>query len=111
MRIALVLLFLLALGSVPGSMLPQQGNNPSGVQQYFVSHPALAPWLNHLGLFNVFGAPWFAAIYLLLFVSLVGGVAPRTFRLPGSPRTLPPPPPRHPPLLPGSPGHPPPLPP
>jgi len=33
MRIALVLLFLLALGSVPGSMLPQQGNNPSGVQQ------------------------------------------------------------------------------
>ena len=95
MRIALVLLFLLALGSVPGSMLPQQGNNPSGVQQYFVSHPALAPWLNHLGLFNVFGAPWFAAIYLLLFVSLVGCVVPRTFRLAGSARTLPPRAPRH----------------
>src|SRR6266704_5034907 len=95
MRIALVLLFLLALGSVPGSMLPQQGNNPSGVQQYFVSHPALAPWLNHLGLFNVFGAPWFAAIYLLLFVSLVGCVVPRTFRLAGSARSLPPRAPRH----------------
>src|SRR5271166_5622867 len=95
MRIALVLLFLLALGSVPGSMLPQQGTNPAGVQQYFTSHPALAPWLSRLGLFNVFGAPWFAAIYLLLFVSLVGCVVPRTFRLAGSARTLPPRAPRH----------------
>ncbi len=95
MRIALVLLFLLALGSVPGSMLPQQGADPAGVQQYFASHPALAPWLNHLGLFNVFAAPWFAAIYLLLFASLVGCVVPRTFRLAGSARTLPPRAPRH----------------
>ncbi len=95
MRIALVLLFLLALGSVPGSMLPQQSTNLAGVQQYFTSHPALAPWLNHLGLFNVFGAPWFAAIYLLLFASLVGCVVPRTFRLAGSARTLPPRAPRH----------------
>jgi cytochrome c biogenesis protein len=95
MRIALLLLFLLALGSVPGSMLPQEGTNPAGVQQYVTSHPALAPVLNHLGLFNVFGAPWFAAIYLLLFVSLVGCVVPRTFRLAGSARTLPPRAPRH----------------
>ncbi len=95
MRIALILLFLLALGSVPGSMLPQQGNNPSGVQQYYASHPALAPWLGRLGLFNVFGAPWFAAIYLLLFASLVGCVVPRTVRLAGSARALPPRAPRH----------------
>jgi cytochrome c biogenesis protein len=95
MRIALILLFLLALGSIPGSMLPQQGNNPAGVTQYFKSHPALAPVLNHLGLFNVFAAPWFAAIYLLLFLSLVGCVVPRTFRLAGSARTLPPRAPRN----------------
>jgi cytochrome c biogenesis protein len=95
MRIALILLFLLALGSVPGSMLPQEGTNPAGVAQYFISHPALAPLLNHLGLFNVFGAPWFAAIYLLLFASLVGCVVPRTFRLAGSARTLPPRAPRY----------------
>ncbi len=95
MRIALILLFLLALASVPGSMLPQQGSNPSGVQQYYTSHPALAPWLNRLDLFNVFAAPWFAAIYLLLFASLVGCVVPRTFRLAGSARTLPPRAPRH----------------
>ena len=108
MRIALVLLFLLALGSVPGSMLPQQGTNPAGVQQYFASHPALAPWLSHLGLFNVFGAPWFAAIYLLLFASLVGCVVPRTFRLAGSARTLPPRAPRTWPGCPGPPSTPPP---
>src|SRR6201993_5202937 len=95
MRIALILLFLLALASVPGSMLPQQGSSPSGVLQYYTSHPALAPWLNRFGLFNVFAAPWFAAIYLLLFVSLVGCVVPRTFRLAGSARTLPPRAPRH----------------
>ncbi len=95
MRIALVLLFLLALGSVPGSMLPQEGNDPAGVQQYYTSHPGLAPLLNHLGLFNVFAAPWFAAIYLLLFASLVGCVVPRTFRLAGSARTLPPRAPRN----------------
>jgi cytochrome c biogenesis protein len=95
MRVALVLLFLLALGSVPGSILPQEGASPSAVQQYFTSHPALAPVLNHLGLFNVFAAPWFAAIYLLLFASLVGCVVPRTFRLAGSARTLPPRAPRN----------------
>jgi cytochrome c biogenesis protein len=95
MRIALILLFLLALASVPGSILPQEGNNAPGVQQYYTAHPALAPWLNHLGLFNVFAAPWFAAIYLLLFASLVGCVVPRTFRLAGSTRTLPPRAPRN----------------
>jgi cytochrome c biogenesis protein len=95
MRIALVLLFLLALGSVPGSILPQEGTDAAGVQQYFTSHPSLAPLLSHLGLFDVFGAPWFASIYLLLFVSLVGCVVPRTFRLAGSTRTLPPQAPRN----------------
>jgi cytochrome c biogenesis protein len=95
MRVALILLFLLALGSVPGSMLPQEGNDPASVQQYYTAHPAIAPLLNHLGLFNVFAAPWFAAIYLLLFASLVGCVVPRTFRLAGSARTLPPRAPRN----------------
>jgi cytochrome c biogenesis protein len=95
MRTALILLFLLALGSIPGSVLPQQGTDPSAVQQYYTSHPDLAPWMNRLDLFNVFAAPWFAAIYLLLFASLVGCVVPRTFRLAGSARTPPPRAPRN----------------
>jgi cytochrome c biogenesis protein len=95
MRTALILLFLLALGSVPGSILPQEGTDPAQVQQYYTAHPELAPWLNRLDLFNVFAAPWFAAIYLLLFTSLVGCVVPRTFRLVGAARTPPPRAPRN----------------
>ncbi|HEV3382246.1 MAG TPA: cytochrome c biogenesis protein ResB [Trebonia sp.] len=94
MRTALVLLFLLALGAIPGSIIPQTGNDPAQVQQYFISHPALAPWLSRFGLFDVYGSPWFAAIYLLLFISLVGCVVPRTFRLVGQSRTPPPKAPR-----------------
>ena len=90
MRTALILLFLLALASVPGSVLPQQGIDPAAVSQYYQSHPSLAPILNRLSLFNVFSAPWFAAIYLLLFASLAGCVLPRTVRLLGSARQQPP---------------------
>ncbi|HEY6277064.1 MAG TPA: cytochrome c biogenesis protein ResB [Streptosporangiaceae bacterium] len=95
MRTALVLLFLLAVASVPGSVLPQEGLDPQAVQQYYLSHPALAPWLARLSLFNVFAAPWFAAVYLLLFLSLAGCVIPRTFRLAGSARQPPPRAPRN----------------
>jgi cytochrome c biogenesis protein len=95
MRTALILLFLLALGAIPGSILPQDGTDPSAVQQYYTSHPAIAPWLNRLDLFNVYASPWFAAIYLLLFASLVGCVVPRTFRLVGAARTPPPRAPRN----------------
>ena len=78
MRTALVLLFLLAVGSIPGSILPQRGVNPENVQRYFVEHPQLAPVIDRLGGFEVFRAPWFAAIYVLLFTSLIGCILPRT---------------------------------
>ena len=39
MRTALVLLFLLALASVPGSLLPQRPLNPAKVDQYIAAHP------------------------------------------------------------------------
>jgi cytochrome c biogenesis protein len=77
MRTALLLLFLLALASVPGSFLPQRGLNPVAVQEYFAEHPDLAPVLDRLYLFDVFAAPWFAAVYLLLFVSLIGCLGSR----------------------------------
>jgi cytochrome c biogenesis protein len=95
MRTALILLFLLALASVPGSVLPQEGTDPAAVSQYYTAHPGLAPLLNDLSLFNVFSAPWFAAIYLLLFASLAGCVLPRTVRLVGQARQRPPRAPRN----------------
>jgi cytochrome c biogenesis protein len=77
MRTALVLLFLLAVAAIPGSVLPQRGVNREKVAGYFTTHPTLAPWLDRLGAFEVFASPWFSAIYLLLFTSLVGCVLPR----------------------------------
>jgi cytochrome c biogenesis protein len=77
MRIALVLLFLLALGALPGALLPQRSLNQGLVDEYFADHPSLAPLLDRLGFFDVFAAPWFAAVYLLLMISLVGCVLPR----------------------------------
>jgi len=78
MRTALVLLFLLALAALPGALLPQRSLNQDLVDQYFADYPWLAPTLDRLGFFDVFAAPWFAAIYLLLMVSLIGCVLPRT---------------------------------
>ncbi len=100
MRTALVLLFLLAVASVPGSALPQNGTDPAKVAQYISQHPVLGPLLNRLSFFDVFAAPWFAAIYLLLFASLAGCVLPRAFRLAVSARAKPPAAPRHPARLP-----------
>ena len=78
MRTALVLLFLLALAALPGALLPQRSLNQRLVTQYFADHPTLAPLLDRLQFFGVFAAPWFAAVYLLLMVSLVGCLVPRT---------------------------------
>jgi cytochrome c biogenesis protein len=77
MRTALVLLFLLALAAVPGSLLPQRPLNPTKVDAYLRAHGAWGRFLDRLGLFDVFGSAWFAAIYLLLFVSLAGCLVPR----------------------------------
>jgi len=78
MRTALVLLLLLAIAAVPGSIVPQRSADPNGVTKYFVDNPDLAPILDYLGLFDVYTSPWFSAIYILLFISLIGCVIPRT---------------------------------
>ncbi|PDP86012.1 cytochrome c biogenesis protein [Glycomyces fuscus] len=77
MRTALILLFLLAVGAIPGSILPQNVVSVDEVNAYVQEHPDLAPWLDRFYLFDVFSSPWYAAIYLLLFVSLAGCVLPR----------------------------------
>jgi cytochrome c biogenesis protein len=95
MRTALLLLFLLALAAVPGSLLPQRGTSPGDVAGFRRENPALAPWLDRLGLFEVYSAPWFAAIYLLLLTSLTGCVLPRCLRLWKAARAQPGPAPRN----------------
>ncbi len=72
MRTALLLLLLLAVVAIPGSVLPQRRIDPVRVQSYLAAHPVAGPWLDRLGGFDVYASVWFSAIYLLLFVSLLG---------------------------------------
>lgn len=83
MRTAVLLLLALALAAVPGSVLPQRGVafDPGAVTRFVRDNPAVGPWLDRLGFFEVYSSPWFAAIYLLLMVSMTGCVLPRAARL------------------------------
>jgi cytochrome c biogenesis protein len=90
MRTALVLLFLLAIAAIPGSVLPQRSVNIERVGDYFRANPELAPLLDRLGMFDVYASAWFAAIYLLLFTSLIGCVVPRLADHVRALRTVPP---------------------
>jgi cytochrome c biogenesis protein len=78
MRTALVLLLLLAIAAVPGSIFPQRSADPNGVTQFRTDNPDLFPILDGIQLFDVYSSAWFSAIYLLLFISLIGCVIPRT---------------------------------
>lgn len=95
MGTALVLLFLLALGAVPGALLPQRSLNEGKVEQYLIEHRIIGPWLDRLQFFDVFSSFWFTAIYVLLFVSLVGCLTPRMIEHARSLRATPVPAPRN----------------
>ncbi|WP_394433211.1 cytochrome c biogenesis protein ResB [Streptomyces sp. SGAir0957] len=96
MRVALILLFLLSLGAIPGSLIPQSGTDPLKVSDFQKAHTTLGPLYEKLGLFHVYSSVWFSAIYILLFISLIGCIVPRTWqfvgqlrgRPPGAPRRL-----------------------
>ncbi len=77
MRTALLLLLLLAIASVPGSLVPQRSSDPNGVVQYYRMDPQGAAVLEWFQMFDVYTSIWFSAIYLLLFISLIGCVIPR----------------------------------
>ena len=77
MRTALFLLLLLAVAAVPGSLFPQRPANPAVVTQYIKDHPDYGKVLDALQLYDVYSSAWFSAIYILLFISLIGCVVPR----------------------------------
>lgn len=78
MRTALILLLLLALASVAGSLLPQIPNTPERVVAYLADHPFWGELFLRAGFFDVFGSWWFALVTVLLFVSLVACLIPRS---------------------------------
>lgn len=80
MNTALFLLLMLAVASVPGSILPQRIQDPAKVSEYIEAHPTWGPIADKVQLFDVFSSFWFASIYILLFVSLIGCVFPRSVK-------------------------------
>lgn len=95
MRAALLLLLCLAVAAVPGSIWPQRNIDAAKVADYLQRHPAAGPWMDRIGLFDVYASPWFAAIYLLLLISLIGCIGPRTKHYLRAYRAAPPRAPRH----------------
>ncbi|WGW10960.1 cytochrome c biogenesis protein ResB [Saxibacter everestensis] len=78
MRVALMLLLLLALAAIPGSIFPQRIQDPAEVTQYITDKGTTAEWMDKVQLFDVYSSAWFSAIYILLLVSLIGCILPRT---------------------------------
>lgn len=79
MKVALLLLLLLAVAAIPGSIFPQRAADPNGVAEYEANNPELFKVLDAfpIQLFDVYSSVWFSAIYILLFISLIGCVLPR----------------------------------
>lgn len=90
MRTALILLMLMGIAAIPGSLIPQRITNQIAVRDFFATNPELAKWYDRFSLFDVYGSPWFSAIYILLFISLIGCVLPRTLEHYKSMRAQPP---------------------
>ncbi|MDX3641594.1 cytochrome c biogenesis protein ResB [Streptomyces sp. MB09-02B] len=90
MRVALILLFMLSLAAIPGSLIPQSGQDETRVADFMERHDTLGPVYEKLGLFHVYSSVWFSAIYILLFVSLIGCIVPRTWQFVGQLRGRPP---------------------
>ena len=78
MRTALILLMLMGVAAIPGSLIPQRITNPMAVRDFISANPDLSKWYDRFSLFDVYGSPWFSAIYILLFISLIGCVLPRS---------------------------------
>ncbi|MFJ2279340.1 cytochrome c biogenesis protein ResB [Streptomyces sp. NPDC087866] len=90
MRVALILLFLLSLGAIPGSLIPQNSVDELKVQTFKDTHTFVTPIYEKLQFFDVYSSVWFSAIYILLFVSLIGCIVPRTGTFVGQLRSRPP---------------------
>ncbi len=90
MRVALILLFMLSLGAIPGSLIPQNSVDELKVQTFKETHRTAAPVYEKLQFFDVYSSVWFSAIYILLFVSLIGCIVPRSWQFVGQLRGRPP---------------------
>ncbi|GAA4385722.1 cytochrome c biogenesis protein ResB [Brevibacterium pityocampae] len=78
MRVALILLLILALAAIPGSLFPQRIQDPGRVTRFIEENGRWGEILDSLQVFDVYSSFWFSAVYILLMISLVGCILPRT---------------------------------
>ncbi|WP_349827242.1 cytochrome c biogenesis protein ResB [Brevibacterium litoralis] len=78
MKVALILLLVLALAAVPGSLFPQRVQDPAAVNNWIEGNGTLGQVLDAFQFFDVYSSFWFSAVYILLMVSMVGCILPRT---------------------------------
>jgi cytochrome c biogenesis protein len=76
-------------------LIPQRITNPMAVRDFITANPQLSIWYDRFSLFDVYGSPWFSAIYILLFISLIGFVLPRSLEHYKAMRAQPPATPRN----------------
>ncbi len=67
-KVTIVLLVLWGLGSVAGTLIPQNAEAWRYVQAY---GPETANWLSKLGFFDVYHSTWYSLILLLLILAIV----------------------------------------
>src|SRR5699024_1373298 len=94
MRVALILLLVLALAAIPGSLLPQRIQDPGRVNTFLENNGAWGRFLDAIQMFDVYSLVLISSNYLLLMVSLIGGIIPRTKQHWKAMRSVPPKAPR-----------------
>jgi len=77
MRVALILLLMFAIAAIPGSVLPQRPREGAKARQFLAENGWWGEALDKAGFLDVYGSAWFTAIYVLLFISLIGCIIPR----------------------------------
>lgn len=74
--LALSLLGLLALSAIVGGTLPQSGRlSPQELNEWHQAWPLLSPWLERLGLADVYASAGFSVLCAALAVNLAAGTA------------------------------------
>lgn len=80
MKLALVLLLLVAAASIIGTIIPQSSLDATAVGQIWQNQPRLAPIYDFLGFFHVYTTWWYILLLAMLFLNIVVCTVPRFLR-------------------------------
>ncbi|MBI4055505.1 MAG: cytochrome c biogenesis protein ResB [Elusimicrobia bacterium] len=70
-RANVLLFFVLAAASALGTLVPQMGENPAGVEKFLQTYPLWGRVLDFLWFFNLYHSPWFLGLLGLMAFNIV----------------------------------------